>query len=296
MDLFNGAKEGLLIISSAISGLFNTSLGNRVPGTFSILMYHRVVASRKQFKPDNCVDAKVFRKQLSGLLELGYAFWSLDKLIDFYNREIQVPPKVLALTFDDGFMGVYQYAWPILKELNIPATIFINTAYLDSYDAMLSDQWGKKHQGSVPEEMFRHLTTQQCMEMIEHGLMTIGSHTHSHYDFRNRLELFKEDLQISLEHLNSKLGIKNPLFAFPYGNPRLGFATPKDIEVAKNQGVTCALSTQAEPIAHGISPYYWGRFHVFYWDSAFTLGGKVGGWYSFFPRIWARIVGQYMPE
>ncbi len=37
-----------------------------------------------------------------------------------------------AVTFDDGFETVYRHAWPVLQELRIPATVFLNTAYLDS--------------------------------------------------------------------------------------------------------------------------------------------------------------------
>ena len=42
-------------------------------------------------------------------------------------RESTIPSNVFAITFDDGFENNFVHAWPVLKELNIQATISLAT-------------------------------------------------------------------------------------------------------------------------------------------------------------------------
>ena len=42
------------------------------------------------------------------------------------------PRRALIVTFDDGYSDNYTHAFPILKELNLPATIFVSTSYLSA--------------------------------------------------------------------------------------------------------------------------------------------------------------------
>ena len=39
-------------------------------------------------------------------------------------------PGTVAITFDDGYLDVYQNAYPLLKAYNIPATLFITTGVI----------------------------------------------------------------------------------------------------------------------------------------------------------------------
>ena len=186
---------------------------------------------------------------------------------------------MFVVTFDDGYENVYHNAWPILKELSVPATVFLVTSYLDADRPFASDDWAAAGSAGVPATAWRPLSTAQCAEMIEHGLVEIGSHTHTHADFRGRPEAFRRDLARSLDVLREPLGVAQAPFAFPFGH-----AEPELIAAAREAGVTCALTAEPEPVAPQADPFTWGRFTVAGSDTAATLALKLSGWYTSLAR------------
>ena len=109
-----------------------------------------------------------------------------------------IPPRVFVVTFDDGYENTYHYAWPVLKEFGIPATVFVATAYLDQVEPFPFDDWSAAGAEDVPRVCWQPLSTDQCREMIEDGLVEVGSHTHTHADFHNEPEKLRRKLQESL--------------------------------------------------------------------------------------------------
>ena len=50
-----------------------------------------------------------------------------------YVKQMKLPPKnVFHLSFDDGLRGVYDIIFPLLYRKGIPATVFINTGFIDN--------------------------------------------------------------------------------------------------------------------------------------------------------------------
>jgi hypothetical protein len=62
--------------------------------------------------------------------------------------------------------------------------------------------------------------------------------------------------------------------------------------VARDVGVRCALTTEAETVRGGQSPFGWGRFNVYDWDSAQSLAAKLQGWYGWAPALQEYLRGQ----
>src|SRR5215467_7409959 len=52
----------------------------------------------------------------------------------------ETDPKAVAVTFDDGYAGVITYALPILKQLRIPATIFVVMDHVGASDLLHFDE------------------------------------------------------------------------------------------------------------------------------------------------------------
>lgn len=65
-------------------------------------------------------------------LKKSYTIISLDNFIAYKNKKIRnIPNNAIILTFDDGYKNCYTQLFPLLKKYNVPATIFLPTAYID---------------------------------------------------------------------------------------------------------------------------------------------------------------------
>ncbi len=195
-----------------------------------------------------------------------------------------VPARTFVVTFDDGYDNIYHNAWPVLKKLSVPATVFLVTAYLDADRPFAFDNWRAAGSERVPAGAWRPLSTAHCNEMTASGLIEVGSHTHTHADLRSRPGMFRRDVERSLELLRGRFGTADAAFAFPFGH-----AGPELTAAARQSGVTCALTAEPEPVTRGADPFTWGRFAVGRYDTAATLALKLGGWYSSVRNVWRRL-------
>ncbi len=270
-----------------LGACLNAVLGSRVSNQIGILTYHRVEETLPGLPPPHHnVPPEQFERQLKGLLKRGHKFIALCDLLNARRNNRHLPPKTTIVTFDDIFQSVYRHAWPVLQKHNIPATLFISTGYLDHDIPFHFDEWGVHFASHVPPEMIRGLTTAELLEMQADPLITIGAHTHTHNDFRGQPEVFRTDLQRSIDILEELTQTNSLPFAFPYGCPYKGFAGDDLITIAKETTLFCALTTEAVTVDHlQDDPFRWGRMNAFPWDTAATLSAKLCGWYSWAPKL-----------
>jgi peptidoglycan/xylan/chitin deacetylase (PgdA/CDA1 family) len=93
-----------------------------------ILIYHRVNDDRDPFFP--ALPVETFRRQMEYLAE-NFNFLSLAEAVARLQKR-DVPDNGVVITFDDGYRDNYVNAFPILKSLSIPATIFLTTDAIGS--------------------------------------------------------------------------------------------------------------------------------------------------------------------
>lgn len=248
---------------------------------FGILMYHRVMPPVRGIAgPKLNVTPPTLRRQLAGLLSRGYQAWPLRRVLACRRAGEPLPARVFVVTFDDGYDCIYHHAWPILKELSVSATVFVVTAYLDAERPFVADRWAEAGSANVPATAWKLLSTAHCTEMMADGLVEIGSHTHTHDDFRGRPEEFCGDLAQSLQCLRSSLGLTQVSFAFPFGA-----YDAEMLAAVRGLGSLCALTTQRELVSPGTDPFPWGRFNVQERDTISALTFKLSGWYTTARRV-----------
>ena len=100
-----------------------------------ILTYHRFGELRDGVK----TSARAFARQLDYLAS-HYRVVPLSYLAELMKRGRELPPRVAALTIDDGYLDAYEIAFPVLRRYGVPATIFLVTAFVDRKCWMWTDK------------------------------------------------------------------------------------------------------------------------------------------------------------
>jgi peptidoglycan/xylan/chitin deacetylase (PgdA/CDA1 family) len=273
-------KRVAIRFGSSLSSLF----GSCGSAGVSILTYHRVAPRSTDTPPTWNVTPQHFRGQLEGILARGHRPASVRDLLELHREGRPMPRGVFAVTFDDGYECVHHHAWPILKNLGVPATVFLATAYLDQETPFPFDDWSEAGSARVPAASWKPLTTAHCIEMSSEGLIELGSHTHTHAVFRGRPEALRQDLALSVSVLRERFGVTAPTFAFPFG-----IAGPTLVEAARQAGVVCSLSTEPVMVHSSSDPFTWGRFTVDNSDTPATIAARLDGWFSLARSLWARL-------
>lgn len=99
----------------------------------AIFLFHGVIKTNP-FIVRNYNRKHIFEQEFYNLLtqltEAGTAI-SLDDLVNYQFNEQELPKKSFIITFDDGFENNYSVAAPILHDLNVPATFYITSSFVD---------------------------------------------------------------------------------------------------------------------------------------------------------------------
>ena len=163
-----------------------------------VLLYHRVGA-RSGLAVD--LPLPLFEAQIDELVG-GGALVSLDRLLGAVAGADRPPVDPVTLTFDDGTADFAEVALPVLIRANAPATLYVATEYVDR---------GR----SFPREG-TPLSWSALRDVVSTGLVTVGSHTHTHA-LLDRLPPAQvaDELDRSVELIEDNLGVTPRHFAYP---------------------------------------------------------------------------------
>ena len=166
----------------------------------TILTYHRVGGGSHD---ELDLETTTFVAQLDVLASADVV--SLDEAARRLSAGDNSPSVVL--TFDDGFADVYEYAWPELRERELPFTLFLATRYIGG-----RMRW----KGSTAKSDGDALSWHHVEEFLDSGLCTVGNHTHSHVPPD---ELTPGELDACSDEIEQHLGHRPQHFAYPWGIP-----------------------------------------------------------------------------
>ncbi len=102
----------------------------------NILFYHQVVSKQDVMRPDEPT-AAMFRWQMR-LIHKYFTPISITDAVKALEHG-NLPDNAICVTFDDGYLNNLTVAQPILSEFNIPATVYIATAFTNE-DNMFNDR------------------------------------------------------------------------------------------------------------------------------------------------------------
>ena len=233
-----------------------------------VIMYHRVInKSENEGIYGTYIYEDIFRKHLQYLKDKNYTvitFKDLDK-IGWRNR-FEKGKKYIILTFDDGYKDNYDLAFPILKEFDFKATIFLmgKSAY---------NEWDVKAGG---ERKFSLMSVEMIKEMQDYGI-EFGAHTFNHPKLNT---LSNEEIEHQIvdvkKPLEEKIGKEIITFAYPYG-----ILNDYAKEMAKKAGYTFALATDSGSVCLSDDLYQIRRIAIFPNTNLFSFKRKVAGNYNF---------------
>ncbi|HWQ75202.1 MAG TPA: polysaccharide deacetylase family protein [Syntrophomonas sp.] len=151
-----------------------------------VILYHSL-----GYEDDNdgVITPENFQAQMTALKSAGYHTIFFSQLMDYVEQGMELPDKPVIITFDDGYENNYTYAWPILRQLEMKATINV-----------IGVSVGKDTYKDTGVPIYPHFTYEQAREMEASGVIDIQSHS---YDMHNSKELDGNDYR---EGINPKPG------------------------------------------------------------------------------------------
>jgi len=242
-----------------------------------ILCYHGIT---DRFGPDPedrsavVVDRALFLTQLA-YVKRHYRVIALRDYLEARQSRQPLPWHSVILTFDDGHRNFLTVAAPVLKELGLPATMFLVTDHVDARDrSSLSLNWTSLDDRislSWPEAR-----TLQSAQEIE-----FGSHTCSHPELSQLSGGADQELHESFSAIRENLpDAFPPSLAYPYGDYSESIA-----EKARSAGYSCALTTEAGSNSIHTDLFQLRRAVVRRYDSIEIFAARVSGLVG-----WLRIV------
>jgi peptidoglycan/xylan/chitin deacetylase (PgdA/CDA1 family) len=209
-------------------------------GDVVILLYHRVGDGPGEIE----LPADVFEAQLQHLAMTGHVR-SLDEALGDDRGGV-------VLTFDDGTPDFASTVVPLLVRYALPATLYLATAVADGPDG---------------------LTWRELADARATGLVTVGSHTHSHADLSKAdVATCEEEMRCSKELIEDRLGVACRHFAYPWA---VGSAVAD--AVARRTFDTAALEAWRTNRRGRTDPWRLGRTPVLRSDGLAFFRAKTAG-------------------
>lgn len=300
------------------------------------LMYHGVVPDDYPIESWLLVKETQFKKQLQYLKR----HWEVVHIDTYIEGKFKTLKPKAMITFDDGYCNNYHIAYPVLKELQLPATIYIVTDFIDSkklfwFDKViyavqnshiaslyLTDQLehlgeytfsgnGKQRWNDIENllkeikalgvegsnkaaqcifddvnpnsnniDLLTPLTKGQIHEMLQSGLVEIGSHTANHEILTDlSIEEAEQTVGKSVNDICNLIGRSPVHFSYPNGN-----YTETIVNLMDRFNFSSAMSTRYNFInPKNFIRYEIPRITVGLFDSIYSFKSRLSG-LDFFVR------------
>lgn len=213
-----------------------------------VLMYHEVTP--EQIDAGTVLVSK-FKRQIELMKANGFKWITMKQYNDFILKGTPVPDNAVLMTFDDGYESFYQYAYPVLKENKVPATMFIILNTIDNpkhpgIPKLTWDQIDTMHQNGI--DFYNHTydshiqaptnASHKATRAVLAGPMYLEKlkRKETNEEFKSRV---KTDLSMAQAMLKEKLNNDMDILAFPYGA-----YTKSALEVCRELGIKITFTVK----------------------------------------------------
>jgi peptidoglycan/xylan/chitin deacetylase (PgdA/CDA1 family) len=230
--------------------------------TTPILMYHCVDYKDGTFfvSPEN------FAKQMEYIKKNGYEVITLDELVKSIKAKKPLKRNKVVITFDDGYQDNFKYAYPVLKKLGFPATIFLITDFV-----------GKSFNSKM-----QFLDWDEIILMSKNQI-SFGGHTKTHFYLGTIIDekTAFEEIAGSKKAIEDKINVPAEYFCYPSG----GF-NDRAKELVKQAGYQGAVTTNRGFIDTNKDVYQLKRIKPTNYDMTkpFSFWIKLSGYYNIFRK------------
>jgi peptidoglycan/xylan/chitin deacetylase (PgdA/CDA1 family) len=246
-----------------------------------IFCYHRLVDKIRY--PGTEIKPTDFEAQMKALKDRGITVIGMQDFLAWKRGEKNIPPRSAIVTFDDGWKSQYDIAWPIMKKLGYPFTMFIYTegvrgGSLGGGEAITWEQLADMRDNGV--DIQAHSATHQdlreghtIMLVPQGGKRTKKKLTGSEYE-----QWLQNEVVGCKQLLEQRLGIKVNCFAVPFGN-----YNDHVKEIARNTGYEAMFTVYGQAITFTSPLDSVGRYAIeankpkVFEDALKMIGTSTGG-------------------
>lgn len=171
-----------------------------------VLCYHKV--ERRHELGVTRISPKRFAKQIERLAGAGWTTIGLSEVIACAIGDRVAAPSELAITFDDGYRGLREHAFPVLEAVGFRSTCFVITDYAGKLN-----RWDVAYGG----RRFAHLAWRDMRAWQGRGV-EFASHTATHPRLTRISEsMVSDEMTRSRRAIVEALGVETPAVSYPFG-------------------------------------------------------------------------------
>ncbi|MBC04830.1 polysaccharide deacetylase family protein [Thalassospira sp.] len=198
-----------------------------------VFMYHRFGEGEY---PSTNITMEQFAAHVKELTSGPYTVMGVPQIVSALADGAGLPDRTIGITVDDAYRSVYEKAWPVFRENDLPFTVFVSTEQLDSGYA-------------------NYMTWDMVRELSKAGV-TIGGHSQNHAHLPDfDIDRVKAELANSAARFEEELGYVPEIFAYPYGE-----ANNEVIAAVKEAGYRAAFGQQSGAMHTSSDFMYLPRF------------------------------------
>ena len=196
------------------------------PALPPILCYHKI-ETRLELGVTR-LSPRRFARQMERLARAGWRTLTLEEILACVRGGRALGPRELAITFDDGYRGLRDHAFPVLEAHGFSAVCSVITDYAGKLN-----RWDVAYGG----RRFAHLAWRDMQRWQQKGIEFI-SHTATH---RRLTWLDEGDIAIEMARsaraMHEMLGVALHVISYPYGAH-----SAREVRIARDEGYVAGFS------------------------------------------------------